>query len=66
MSSFALKLVYFDARGVAEISRCMMAINGVAFEDSRFPITFSADGTFSYPEFTLAKEKGELVVNLDR
>ena len=61
-----MKLVYFNARGVAEISRSMLAMNGVDFEDQRFPISFGADGSFSYPEFTDAKEKGELVVNMDR
>lgn len=66
MSGFALKLAYFDARGVVEVGRCMLAMNNVAFEDHRFPIAFGADGKFLVPEFDAAKEKGELVVNMNR
>lgn len=67
MSSFApLKLVYFDARGVVEVARCMLAMNNITYEDHRFPINFSPDGKFLYPEFTAAKERGELLANMDR
>ena len=67
MSSFApLKLVYFNAKGVVEVARCMLAMNNIAYEDHRFPITFSPDGKFLVPEFDAAKERGDLLANMNR
>ena len=32
------KLVYFDAKGVVELSRCMLKVGDIDFEDYRFDI----------------------------
>ena len=45
------KLVYFDAKGVVELSRCMLKIGQIDFEDSRFPIKLKEGGGFETPEF---------------
>jgi len=61
----AYKLTYFDARGVAELSRIALVAAGVDFEDARFPISMEG-GKPSVPEFTAAKASGALTVNMDR
>ncbi|KAJ1630100.1 hypothetical protein T492DRAFT_840328 [Pavlovales sp. CCMP2436] len=63
----AYKLTYFDARGVAELSRIALVAAGVDFEDARFPISMEG-GKPSVPEFTVcaAKASGALTVNMDR
>lgn len=57
------KLIYFDARGVAEVIRFMFAVAQVEYEDKRFPFSFGTPGDFSTiqrPEFDEAKAAGEL------
>jgi len=44
----AMKLTYFNARGVIEPTRIMLAIAGVKYEDFRFPIDAA---TYARPEF---------------
>ena len=67
MTSAPLKLVYFDARGVVEISRCLLTIANIPYEDQRFGIKPAASGAgFEYPEFAAAKAKGDLKANMDR
>ena len=62
-----MKLVYFDARGVVETSRCLLAIANIPYEDQRFGIKpAESGGGFEYPEFAAAKARGELKVNMDR
>jgi hypothetical protein len=61
-----LKLVYFDAKGVVEISRVLLKIGGMPFEDFRYPITAKEGGGFNTEEFTAAKDAGELSSNMDR
>jgi hypothetical protein len=50
--SRALQLVYFNARGVVEVSRTLLALGKVEYEDFRYPINFS---DFSRPEYDAAK-----------
>ena len=58
------KLVYFNARGVCENTRIMLAIANVQYEDFRFPVDFK---TFARPEFDAAKADGKtLVGNMGR
>lgn len=61
-----LRLKYFDAKGAAELSRILMHIGGLEFEDHRYPLTPKAGGGFEMTEFTAAREKGLLHINMDR
>ena len=61
-----LKLVYFDAKGAAEMARILMKIGDVPFEDFRYPIKTKEGGGFETTEFTAAKTAGELTPNMDR
>ena len=58
-----LQLKYFDARGAAETVRILLAVGKEDYEDTRYEI---APGTMEAPAFKEAKEKGELVANMDR
>ena len=58
----SIKLIYFDARGVLEATRYMLAISQTPYEDFRYKL----GEDFSKPEFDAAKEAGEFRVNLDR
>uniref|UniRef100_A0A7S4VBD2 Glutathione S-transferase n=2 Tax=Alexandrium monilatum TaxID=311494 RepID=A0A7S4VBD2_9DINO len=58
-----IKLQYFDARGVAETIRLMLAVAKVDYEDARFSFSFGTPGDMSTiirPEFDAAKAAGEL------
>lgn len=60
------KLTYFNGRGVAEVSRILMRIGSMDFEDHRIPITrvnstYDTDG-----EFTKSRDAGKFARNLDR
>ena len=61
-----VKLIYFDARGAAELSRVLLKIGAIDFEDYRYPIKIKEGGGFDVPEFTNAKSDGSLSVNMDR
>lgn len=60
------RLVYFDAKGAAELSRVLMRIGGMEFEDFRFPIVAKEGGGFDTVEFSTAKSAGEFFANMDR
>ncbi len=53
-----MKLVYFNARGLAETSRFLFAINHHEYEDFRYPIHI-IDGKYIRDEFELDLEKGQ-------
>jgi prostaglandin-H2 D-isomerase / glutathione transferase len=58
-----MELKYFDGRGIAEVSRLMLAMADEPYTDTRYvmdPVTWDA------PAFKAAKERGELVANLGR
>jgi len=57
-----LELKYFAARGAAETCRILLAIGDEEYKDTRFSI----GPKMETPEFTAAKESGELVANLNR
>ncbi len=69
MENSRLKLSYFDARGVAETTRYMLAVTKTPYEDFRYGFTFGTPGDFSTvqrPEFDAAKAAGKLDANLGR
>ena len=64
-----ITLHYFDARGVAESIRYLLAMAKVPYEDNRFSLAFGTPGDFSTiirPEFDAAKESGALVAGCDK
>ena len=65
-SADAMKLVYFDARGVVELTRVMFKLGSIPFEDARFELKVKEGGGFETPGFTTAKATGELAANMDR
>jgi len=56
------ELKYFAIRGVAETSRILLALGGEEYKDTRYSIGPKMEA----PEFTAAKESGELIMNLNR
>jgi glutathione S-transferase len=66
LASKKITLVYFDAKGVVEMTRIMMKIGGLEFDDTRFPIKVKEGGGFETPEFSVAKETGDLRPNMNR
>ena len=69
MENSRMKLSYFDARGVAETTRYMLAVTKTPYEDFRYGLTFGTPGDFSTiqrPEFDAAKAAGKLDANLGR
>lgn len=65
-ASTKCKLLYFDARGAAELSRVLMKVGGLQFEDYRYPITVKETGGFETKEYTAKKTEGIFAVNMDR
>ena len=61
-----MKLVYFDARGIAEVTRMMLKIGGIACEETRLSLAPKAGGGFEAPEFAALQASGACVVNMDR
>lgn len=64
-----LKLVYFDARGLAETTRYMLAWATVQYEDMRYPFTFGTPGDFSTvqrPEFDAAQANGDFAAGMGK
>jgi len=64
-------LSYFNGRGLGEISRMMLAVAGVDFEDKRYKFTIKdGEGSIftriSKPEMEAASAAGELDANLGR
>merc|ERR1719486_1043995 len=69
MENSRMKLSYFDARGVAETTRYMLAVTKTPCEDFRYGFTFGTPGDFSTvqrPEFDAARAAGKLDANLGR
>ena len=60
------RLLYFDAKGAAEISRILLKVARIDFDDVRFPITFKPDGGMEANEYNEAKTRGDLAANLNR
>ena len=60
------KLIYFDAKGAAEMIRILLKVGNIAFEDYRFLIKIKEGGGFETPEFDIAKSNGLLVSNMNR
>mmetsp|Transcript_24940 Transcript_24940/g.77010 ORF Transcript_24940/g.77010 Transcript_24940/m.77010 type:complete len:223 (-) Transcript_24940:241-909(-) len=63
------KLIYFDARALAERTRYMLAMAGVEYEDKRYPFTLTTPGDFSTvvrPEFDAARAAGELDIAMGK
>lgn len=56
----SLTLVYFDAKGIAEISRLLFALAQVNYVDKRYPLKKDGD-TYIHDEFTKDKNKGLFV-----
>lgn len=54
----AYELVYFNGKGLAEVSRLLLAVADKAFTDSRFPLERKEGGGFIRPEFDAAKASG--------
>ena len=61
-----MQLIYFDARGVAEVARCMLKIAGVPFDDHRLSMTKKDGGGWDAPEFAALKLSGDASANMDR
>eukprot|EP01033_Poteriospumella_lacustris_P011902 gene11902-8492_t len=57
------KLQYFNAKGVAEVARYMLAVAGQTYEDVRYNFTLP---NFEKPEFDADCAAGEFRVNMDR
>ena len=57
-SNSVLQLSYFNARGLAETSRLILAIVGENYQDLRYPLTIDKTKTpmYSKPEFDLDKK----------
>lgn len=51
----SFELVYFNGKGLAEVTRLMFVATGTAWTDTRFPISKNADGTWLRPEFEAAQ-----------
>lgn len=62
------KLVYFNARGLAETSRLIFKISGVEFEDFRYPFEVLDWKTFSFikDEFDNDKANGDLQLSMNK
>ena len=59
------KLTYFAGKGLAEPTRIMFALAGVAFEDERFPYHVdAADAASKHPEFTAVQQTGAFTVSM--
>ena len=61
-----MKLIYFDARGIAEVTRMMLKIGGIACEETRLSLAPKAGGGFEAPEFAALQASGACVINMDR
>tara|TARA_B100001540_G_scaffold185738_1_gene163766 strand:+ start:38 stop:715 length:678 start_codon:yes stop_codon:yes gene_type:complete len=63
-----MKLVYFNGRGLAEISRLLFAISGVEYEDFRYPLKIVDIKTWELEreEFDKDKEEGKLELSMNK
>eukprot|EP00929_Paragymnodinium_shiwhaense_P093715 TRINITY_DN5394_c0_g1_i2.p1 TRINITY_DN5394_c0_g1~~TRINITY_DN5394_c0_g1_i2.p1 ORF type:complete len:229 (+),score=86.15 TRINITY_DN5394_c0_g1_i2:79-765(+) len=65
----SMKLVYFDIRGLAEVTRLLFAHAKVDYEDVRYPLSFGTPGDFSTikrEEWDAAKAKGDFVAGMGK
>jgi prostaglandin-H2 D-isomerase / glutathione transferase len=58
-----MKLVYFNLRGVVEVSRYMLHMGGAEYEDFRYPFDTS---NWAKPEADAAKIEGKHDINMGR
>jgi len=58
-----LSLRYFDLRGAAETARVLLALGDMDYDDVRYKFD---PATFKSEAFIAAKEKDELIINLNR
>jgi len=66
MSAFGtVKLHYFNVPGVAAISRILLHLGGVPFEDMNYTYT-RENGTIKGPEYDAEKAKGTFQINMNR
>lgn len=59
-----MKLVYFDVKGLAEISRYLLAYLNIQYEDYRYPLEISGDASnrvYTKVEFEEDKKNGKFV-----
>ena len=63
-----MKLVYFNARGLAETSRLLLAVNSVDYEDFRYPLKINDWATHDMErvEFLEDKENNKLLGSLNK
>jgi len=64
-TSNSIRLHYFDIAALGEISRILMKIGNLPFEDVRYPFTFTASGVDS-PDMEVKKKTGAFVCNMNR
>jgi glutathione S-transferase len=65
MSAFGtVKLHYFNVPGAAQVSRIMLHLGGVPFEDMNYTYT-REKGVISGPEYDIAKANGTFRINMD-
>lgn len=63
------ELVYFDIRGLAEVTRWLFKVSKTEFTDTRLSLSFGTPGDFSTiirPEFDEMKSSGALDVSLGK
>lgn len=65
-SAMSLRLKYFDAKGAAEVTRVLLALGDIQYEDERYEIVRDEAGGMSTPGFKADKESGALAANLGR
>ena len=63
-----MKLVYFNARGLAETSRLLLAVNNVNYEDFRYPLKINdwATHDMEREEFLNDKKNNKLLDSLNK
>lgn len=60
------RLLYFDGRGAAELSRILMHIGGMQFDDVRYDIAKHGEDSSDGHKFLTDREEGKFAVNMDR
>lgn len=64
-----MKLTYFNGRGLAETTRCMLKLADVLFEDDRVEVLFETPGDFSTmtrPDFEERKQQFEFEISMNK
>ena len=60
------RLVYFNTRGAAELTRYLLAITSVPYDDVRYPMQARGAGFGVSPEFLRDQQAGAFAVNRDQ